>query len=542
MYSNSFNKGINPLVFALAAFALNYLFFYETWPNMNFYAHKYLLMSGVLVFIEYAAYRLFFVGFIKRNDRIFPLGAWNAGSYANFENQTEGHRWIRSSLVKSVMKKGDLIVDKFRFDSSIKNTFSFYSLASLFENFNCRIDAKDLIKSAIIFGQMGSGKSEFYYHIMEQDVFNRSLIYDSKGDFIQMFYDPKRDIVLNPYDARSKMWNPFEEAGYSEQIIDVFFENLMTALQGSKKDFFSASAKDRYFEFFNTVNFSKETRDFDPKRKLQIFIDYLKEYFEAVSGSDRGSEKDVVSTMKLSFPFFKYLNFCINEKGVETFTITEFLKSKRTKLFMLDREEYRGALVPFFTAFLAAFSAILLSKDDDKEDLTGLILDEYLSFASNMTDRVVEALHTRIRSKGGCLLPGIQYLPSGSGEGSNEQLTQKLLNSATYWFIFQGIDDYTLERMSRTIGRVRYQKTDNNSGNEFLSKKQGTGQSQTVEENLVNSSIIQSLGEGYEHITFIPSKKLLYKGYTPQAKVKKSGKDFIRSKNFAEFHMQEAES
>lgn len=483
----------------------------------------------ILSITEYIAYILFFVGHKKINDRIYNFAAWAMGSYPNFSRQTEGHRWTDSSIVKSNMKKGDLFIDQFRFDGVVKNKFYWFSGRKWFENFECKINAKDMVKSGIVFGQMGAGKSEFYYSLISQNTFNRYFIYDSKGDFTQLFYNAKRDIILNPYDMRSKYWNPFEEAEYSEQIIDIFMSNLFSAIAGNKKDFFSASSKQRYMVIFNEIAYCTTN---NAKEKMHLFIDQLQIYFNQVQNLSQNSEKDIVSTMRLTFEFFEYLNFCIQQEDVETFTINAFLDSKNSKLILLDREEYKCTLTPFFTGFIAVFNAILLSREDNKEDLTLLAIDEYLTFAKNIDETTLEGMHTRLRSKGGCLLPGVQYFP----RINNEEITQKILNSATYWFIFQGIDEYTLSKINKTIGKVRYQTyPDVQSKN----KQQSV---QTLEQELINPSIIHELGQKYEHITFIPSKKILYKGYSPQVNLDKINRAFFKSKFTATFWEQKSDS
>ncbi|MBU0626060.1 type IV secretion system DNA-binding domain-containing protein [Patescibacteria group bacterium] len=482
-----------------------------------------------LSIVEYIIYVLIFVSHKKINDRIYNFAAWAMSSYPNFSRQTEGHRWTNSIIVKSRLKMGDLFIDKFRFDQTVKNQFYWFSGRKWFENFDCKIKSKDMVKSGIIFGQMGAGKSEFYYSVIAQNTFNRYFIYDSKGDFTQLFYKAKRDIILNPYDARCSYWNPFEEAEHSEQVIDIFMTNLFSSIAGNKKDFFSASSKQRYMDIFNEIAYKVTWKN--PKEKMQLFIDQLHIYFSKAQDLSQNSEKDIISTMRLTFDFFEYLNFCIQQEDVKTFTINEFLDSKNSKLILLDREEYKGVLIPFFTGFIATFNAILLSREDNKEDLTLLAIDEYLTFAKNIDETTLEGMHTRLRSKGGCLLPGVQYFP----RNNNDELTQKLLNSATYWFIFQGIDEYTLDKINKTIGKVRYQKT----SDETSPNKKYEGQTaQTLEQELINPSIIQELGRQYEHITFIPSRKILYKGYTPQVKLDKINTNFIKNKNMAKFWMQ----
>ena len=40
----------------------------------------------------------------------------------------------------------------------------------------------------------------------------RCVIYDKMGSYTQSFFDPERDVLLNPLDDRSPRWSPFMEA------------------------------------------------------------------------------------------------------------------------------------------------------------------------------------------------------------------------------------------------------------------------------------------------------------------------------------------
>ena len=515
-----------PMFVVIAIIAITYFLSHQI--AMQYDINIAILFVSLSLF-EYIVYMFFIKQYKKANDRVYYFAAWEMGSYANFYAQSEGNSWTKSIYVKSVLKDkgGYLFIDRFRFDQSVKRFFKFFSLRKRFENFNCYIDPKELVKSGIVFGKMGSGKTEFYNTLIEQDAFDRYVINDIKGDFVQKFYNKRKDIILNPYDQRGKIWDFFEEAKESSFVVEIFLTNLFNSLAGDKKDFFSASAKERYMRLFNEINFKHSEKS--SKEKMDLFVRELKKYFIEVKKSGRTSEADVASTMKITFEFFDYLNFCM-KNDIETFTIKEFLRKKNCKLFLLNRDDQKSKLTPFYTGFLAAFTAVMLSQPDNKENLTLFVLDEYLSFAKNLDDETLEGLHTRMRSKGGCLLPGVQFFP-GYRE---ENITQKMLNSASFWFLFEGIDQYTLDRLNKAAGKVKYQR----ENVDLVKKRKDLANTtfQTQEADLLNPTIFQNLSENYEHITFMPSSKIMYKGYTPRIEFKNANEQFIQSDNIGAFY------
>lgn len=106
-----------------------------------------------------------------------------------------------------------------------------------------------------------------------------------------------------------------------------------------------------------------------------------------------------------------------------------------------------------------------------------------------------------------------------------------MLNSATYWFLFQGIDEYSLKKINSTIGKVRYKK-------EQIREQLNRIKYQIEEADLLNTSLFQSLGQNYEHITFIPSKRILYKGYTPRAELPIRKENYLQSENIERYYQR----
>lgn len=60
-----------------------------------------------------------------------------------------------------------------------------------------------------IIGTTGVGKTTAMLELMKQTRANgqKAVIYDKKGCFVEQFYRPGKDIILNPLDARSPAWN-----------------------------------------------------------------------------------------------------------------------------------------------------------------------------------------------------------------------------------------------------------------------------------------------------------------------------------------------
>ncbi|MGU9961908.1 MAG: type IV secretion system DNA-binding domain-containing protein, partial [Candidatus Puniceispirillales bacterium WSBS_2018_MAG_OTU23] len=66
----------------------------------------------------------------------------------------------------------------------------------------------------LIVGSTGSGKTVAISDILDQINANgdKAIVYDKLGSFVPYFYQPERDIILNPLDERSAEWCLFTEA------------------------------------------------------------------------------------------------------------------------------------------------------------------------------------------------------------------------------------------------------------------------------------------------------------------------------------------
>jgi hypothetical protein len=95
-----------------------------------------------------------------------------------------------------------------------------------------------------IFGTVGVGKTnamkELLTTIRERN--GRAIIYDRMGSLVRDFYDPETDIIINPFDARSKAWSPFYEADNPAAIAQIA-EVMIPQRPGQSDPFWSQTAR-----------------------------------------------------------------------------------------------------------------------------------------------------------------------------------------------------------------------------------------------------------------------------------------------------------
>lgn len=110
-------------------------------------------------------------------------------------------------------------------------------------------------------------------------------------------------------------------------------------------------------------------------------------------------------------------------------------------------------------------------------------------------------------------MPAVQYVPAHSKE-----LMQKLVNSVDHLFVFQTADTDTIKFIKESLGKQEHQT--------ISETKDGFNKS-TQTSDLLTDDILKSLGSDYTHITYIPSRNILYKGYTDKIHLEVKHPEFI---------------
>lgn len=449
------------------------------------------------------------------------------GSYPNPARVRSGLVWTKFYTIKNKFSKTPkrcVYIDNFRIDNKTKYVAKILDWkVKQAEEFEVHFAPINFTKSNLVIGKMGAGKSQFYYVMIDQNWYNRAIIHDAKGDFTSIFYVENRDIIFNPYDTRSSIWNIWQE---TPTVVSMFFQDYLSAIKGGEKDFFTASAIDRFNQIFGKVYFNDTITD--NKQKFFAFKQELSAYIENAKNGDQKSEKDVASTLELGLNIINLMIFRVFD-GAKLFTLDEFFnKNGQAKLFLLNNPQYASELEPLFTGFISAFSAFHASKEETKTNLTLYLLDEYLTFVKSMNDTTKKRLHTVIRSKGGCLLPAIQYLPQ------DEELV-KLLTSNNYAIIcFASLENDTNNTIKKIVGEVEYEKISANGilNQNHIPKNQNTFQTnnqiELVKTQIIDNTQLATLAQKFEHITIVPEENVMYKGYTkPNPNLKETHQMFM---------------
>lgn len=482
---------------------------------------EYLIYMGIALFAISYVFRVKTEhGFVYTRFPIAHKNSW--GSFQNPKEVKRGYIWTPVSQLNNLFSKNEertVFIDNFRMDeeyadnSSANLTFKKRAEKSAFY-----FDPLKMTQGILLVGKMGSGKTEFYFNILQQKFYNRAVIHQVKaGDFAETLLR-KRDILFSPYDKRGYIWDVLSE---DEGIIKTFFENLSNAEQGDKKDFFTASAMRIYNQL--AVQIRTKYKDESPAKKWMLFIKIIKDLFDEMESGSQNSKKDIKGTMEVVLESLERTAYMMQNPNQKSFVIADFFKKKnQTRLILDNIPEHEKTLTPLFTAFTACLSQVHTSMPDSKTDFTLYALDEYLSFASIMDEPSKKRLHTLIRSKGGILMPAIQYVPK-----DDKKMQQLLTSSAYAWVYFSVIEEETINLLKQSIGDTEYSYLEENESRDSKNRKSKSFSTKNEKYNIITNQILNGLGDKFEHIVYLPNHKAIYKGYTPQVTLKPIAKKSI---------------
>jgi hypothetical protein len=298
----------------------------------------------------------------------------------------------------------------------------------------------------------------------------KAIIVDTTGVFVERFYDPRTDIMLNPLDERAKPWNLWLECEK-----DYLFDDVAECLipQVGHDPFWVTAARTVLTVAAQVL---KQQKNYDIKELLRLTIHgSLKEvspYFKntaAAAMMSLESEKMALSiraTLAASIKSFTYLTSQSKSDSHEKtdadtdadtdpnlnanpfFSIRDWVQNhnQRGFLFLNATPEQRSSLNPLITAWLSLATKALMGRQNYEK--VWFFVDELASL--NKLPDMPKAL-AEVRKYGGCFVLGLQTL-SQIDEIYGQNTSRIITGLTSTKLIFRTPDGYTAKRMSEFLG------------------------------------------------------------------------------------------
>lgn len=408
---------------------------------------------------------------------------------------------------KADSSRRTIFVDEFRyFPETIKKCSPFFIGREKMESTRLYWSPIDMTRSILVIGPMGSGKTEFFYNLVFSAWYKRLLVRDAKGaDFSPVLVDGTRAWVMNMYNNEmAAIWDIMQEQNFLVMLGPVAMDLMVGAVGEGKDQFFAKSAADRVKNMFETAYLTGT----DSKSRWEKLEEEIAAFEKRATAPKSTENKDVWNNFLLVKETLLFWAWRV-QNAKKKFTISSFLKSE-WRLVMNGSEE---TLRSYYSAFVSALVDEMLRMPDSKEDFTFLLLDEYLTMPLSEPTRL--KLHTMIRSKGGCLCSGMQFLPG------DEVSKQQILDSSKYATILFNLQDKnTTEHFKNYYGEIKYKeqeksysKNKNDYTTSISTSEQERSSSFLTEEELQRKP-------PFHHLTILQTGQA-YLGYSPQVNAPK---------------------
>ena len=294
----------------------------------------------------------------------------------------------------------------------------------------------DETKHFKLIGTTGAGKSTAIRELLHQALRrgDRAVIADPDGGYLASFYDKSRgDVILNPFDARSRKWSVFADIG-SIQDADLLARSLIpdTGGHGSSSREWSGYARTFISAVLRKCLENGETDSAELWRLIAVASsDELREllqgtaaqpFLEADNARMFGSIRAVASN---AIAALEYVNA---QEGHAAFSVRQWVRSGRGVLFLPYQAEQIAALRTLIATWvrLAIFQTMSLGEGDHR---IWFVVDEL--DALGQIDGLKDAL-ARLRKFGGRCVLGFQSIAQVSstyGDGPARTIVENCSNT-----------------------------------------------------------------------------------------------------------------
>ncbi len=262
----------------------------------------------------------------------------------------------------------------------------------------------------IVSGTTGAGKTVLISDLVAQIRARgeRCVLYDKMGSYTRTFFDPARDVLLNPLDARAPRWSPFLEAR-NPRDFDMMAAALIPHPRDSADPFWVTAARQLFAHGAAVLAQKGVTAN-------RVLVDHLLKadltaLARAMEGTvaqsivDPDNPRTALSVRAMLTANVSALEFLPDEG--EPFSIREWIGRERGDgfLFLTSRGDQHASLRGLISTWLEIAVNAMLSLDQAGDRRIWVILDELptLHQVPSLQPGLAES-----RQFGGCFVLGVQ--------------------------------------------------------------------------------------------------------------------------------------
>jgi type IV conjugative transfer system coupling protein TraD len=363
----------------------------------------------------------------------------------------------------------------------------------------------------LFIGGPGSGKTTLLLKQLEgiRKAGRKAIVYDINGSFVEKFYDPSRDVILNPLDERSPVWRIWDEARLRSDYDT--FANAVIPNPAKGDTFWAEAARTTFRAVLKELD--RRTGGKATNENLHYALSSMnKEQFsglvegtEAASIIDKDAEKMMIgvrATIAAKMTGFSFL-YDRNSEGKlvpaeRRFSIKDFVEDEDSDgwLFITSKNDQLASLRHLITLWVDIAVGHVLSLRPDPSRRLYFVFDELPSL-SNLPS--LQNAMAQGRKHGAAVVLGLQSIEQLRDTYGRETAEAITGNCAT-WVTLRANDAETAKWVSEAIGMTEKAETSEGlsvAGNDMGDRR--TTQRQVVARQTVLPSELRGLAnlEGF---------------------------------------------
>jgi type IV secretory pathway TraG/TraD family ATPase VirD4 len=305
-----------------------------------------------------------------------------------------------------------------------------------------------------LMGDTGAGKTTLIMQVLRQiqSRGHAAIVYDPACEFIQRFYDEKReDIVLNPLDERCPYWGPSEELRRKAEA-KAIAASLYQPTSDKKGEFFTETPQKI---FAHLLTYGPNPQQLVEWLSKPAEIDKRVQGTEMEAMIAKGAQQQrngVLASLGLVADSLRMLPTKQQAKN-KTWSATEWSVTRKGWIFITSSPTEREALRPLHSLWIDLLVMRLLTAPQDKQTPVWFVLDELASLQR------LPQLHTAItenRKSKNPLVLGFQ------GKAQLEviygHLAEVMLSQPATKIFLKTTEPKAAEWVSNAIGKVEIER------------------------------------------------------------------------------------
>ena len=303
----------------------------------------------------------------------------------------------------------------------------------------------------LVTGGTGTGKTNCFHHILPQvrERKQKAVIIDTTGSFLQRYYNPKKDIILNPFDAQAVSWHPWIEC-HDCFDFDNLAESIIPQSYNDHENYWRTAARCLFSAVLQKLKDAKRTSElahwllFEPLENLAEFVQHTK----AAAHIDTSSEKTAASIRSVAASFLGCLEYL---KDTPTpFSIKNWIQDDKEEgwLFLSAKPSQRATLNPLIACWFSLAVRSLIQMTPDLNRRVWFVIDELPTLQKL---KELDPLVTESRKYGGCALIALQS-PAQLEEIYGRASSQAIIGNCATRVIFAEHDPEISEKISKSLG------------------------------------------------------------------------------------------